>query len=194
MQGANPPDAPARARAKSTPMAQFMLESIVRGSKIVIFSFTYCDECHEAEKIFRALKITEPDLRVVELDNPDMIADDSEHADEIVSALRTELEAQSGVNTMPQIFVGARHVGGLEALNKEWEDGQLSLALQRCAVPFVALVCRLVGVVVAVIVGAQPPCGTPPPCCLQWNQLFAINCAGCGASLSSVPDTSRSMA
>ena len=52
MQSVNPPDAPAR--APSTPMAQFMLESIVRGSKIVIFSFTYCDACHEAEKIFRA--------------------------------------------------------------------------------------------------------------------------------------------
>lgn len=77
-------------------------------SAVVIYVSRYCGWCTRALALLAAKGI-EPEVLVVDTDR----------------ALRQEMEQRSGRHTVPQIFIGARHVGGYDDLRALDAAGQL---------------------------------------------------------------------
>lgn len=69
-------------------------------SKVVMYSTAVCPFCLMAERLLRAKGVAEIDKIRVDLD----------------PARRDEMMQRTGRRTVPQIYVGERHVGGYEDL------------------------------------------------------------------------------
>jgi cysteine synthase A len=50
--------------------------------------------------------------------------------------LRAALRQVTGVPTIPQVFVGGKHVGGATELFDAWKSGQLQKILEENSVPY----------------------------------------------------------
>lgn len=77
-------------------------------SAIVVYVSRYCGWCTRALGLLEA-KGVDPEVIVVDTDR----------------ALRREMEARSGRHTVPQVFIGDRHVGGYDDLRALDAAGQL---------------------------------------------------------------------
>ena len=69
-------------------------------AKITMYSTAVCPFCVRAERLLNSKGITEIDKVRVDLD----------------PGLRQEMMAKTGRHTVPQIYIGDRHVGGFEDL------------------------------------------------------------------------------
>ena len=69
-------------------------------AKITMYSTAVCPFCVRAERLLNSKGITEIDKVRVDLD----------------PGLRQEMMAKTGRRTVPQIYIGDRHVGGFEDL------------------------------------------------------------------------------
>jgi glutaredoxin 3 len=69
-------------------------------SKVVMYSTAVCPFCLMAERLLRAKGVAEIEKIRVDLD----------------SARRDEMMQRTGRRTVPQIYVGERHVGGYDDL------------------------------------------------------------------------------
>jgi glutaredoxin 3 len=67
------------------------------GAPVRMYTTRWCPYCIAARRLFEALGVPFEDI--------DVGAD---------PALRAEMEARSGRRTVPQIWIGARHVGGFD--------------------------------------------------------------------------------
>lgn len=81
--------------------------------RIVMYATSWCPYCQRARHLFedRQLKIEEIDIEA----NP---------------TRREEMRARSGRNTVPQIFIGATHVGGCDDLYALDREGKLDPLLK----------------------------------------------------------------
>ncbi len=81
-------------------------------AKVVMYSRMFCAYCAAARKLLEAKSIDYEDI--------DMSMN---------SALRREIRDQTGRHTVPQIFIGERHVGGYDDLAALDESGDLDIWL-----------------------------------------------------------------
>jgi glutaredoxin 3 len=81
--------------------------------RIVMYATGWCPYCQRARNLL--------DLKSLSFDEIDVEAD---------PRLREEMRARSGKSTVPQIFIGATHVGGFDELNTLDRDGGLDRLLE----------------------------------------------------------------
>lgn len=79
---------------------------------IIIYSSNYCPFCSRAKSIFQQKSIVFEELNV-----------------DMDSALRQEMMQKSGRRTVPQIWIGERHVGGCDDLMALQRSGELDKLL-----------------------------------------------------------------
>jgi glutaredoxin 3 len=75
---------------------------------VVVYSSRYCGWCSRALMLLDAKGVA-----------PEVLVVDSDHG------LRQQMETRSGRRTVPQIFIGDRHVGGYDDLRALDATGQL---------------------------------------------------------------------
>jgi len=92
---------------------------------VVMFALEWCEFCWSARKLFGALGI---DYRSVDLDSVAYQENDRG------GRIRGVLQARTGEKTIPQIFVGGRHVGGCTDLFDAFKSGQLGEWLREAGV------------------------------------------------------------
>lgn len=80
--------------------------------KIIIYSSQYCPFCFRAKSIFQQKSVAFEEINV-----------DSD------AALRQEMMQKSGRRTVPQIWIGERHVGGCDDLMDLQRSGELDKLL-----------------------------------------------------------------
>jgi glutaredoxin 3 len=78
-------------------------------AKILMYATGSCPYCVMAEKLLRAKGVTDIEKVRVDLD----------------PARREEMMARTGRRTVPQIYIGERHVGGFDELAALDHDGGL---------------------------------------------------------------------
>ena len=88
---------------------------------VVVFALEWCEFCWSVRKLFDAAGIA---YRSVDLDGPDYRENDWG------GAVRTALAARTGAVTIPQVFIGGRHVGGATETFDAFNDGTLSRLLE----------------------------------------------------------------
>jgi glutaredoxin 3 len=79
---------------------------------VVVYTSRYCGWCTRALALLAAKGVV-PEVLVVDMDR----------------ALRGQMEARSGRRTVPQVFIGERHVGGFDDLRALDEAGKLDALL-----------------------------------------------------------------
>ena len=83
-------------------------------AKVVMYSKTTCPFCHRAERVLRERGVK--DLEVIQID--------------IDRSRRAEMIERAHRSTVPQIFVGDKHIGGCDDLLELDESGGLVPLLQ----------------------------------------------------------------
>jgi glutaredoxin 3 len=83
-------------------------------AKVVMYSKTTCPYCHRAERVLRERGVK--DLEVIQID--------------IDRSRRAEMIERAHRSTVPQIFVGDKHIGGCDDLLELDEAGGLVPLLQ----------------------------------------------------------------
>jgi glutaredoxin 3 len=78
-------------------------------AKVVMYSTAVCPYCQRAEMLLKQRGVTEIEKIRIDLD----------------PAQRDEMMAKTGRRTVPQIFIGERHVGGFDDLSALDRDGGL---------------------------------------------------------------------
>jgi cysteine synthase A len=123
------PAPPQRAEAAVGPdveAAEFM-ETIIRDQPVVMFALEWCEFSWAVRKLFARLGVP---CRSVDLDSVDYRERD------LGLRIRAALKARLGVPTIPQVFIGGRHVGGCMDLFAALENGSLPSLLDAAGVAF----------------------------------------------------------
>jgi len=92
---------------------------------VVLFALAWCEFCWAARKLFAALGVP---YRSIDLDSVAFREDD------LGNRIRTVLAARTGARTIPQIWIGGRHVGGCSELFDAFADGRLTEWLADCGI------------------------------------------------------------
>jgi glutaredoxin 3 len=77
---------------------------------VLMYRTEHCPYCHRAESLLKARGVSEIEIIRVDLD----------------PARRDEMIAKTGRRTVPQIFIGATHVGGFDDLSALDREGRLA--------------------------------------------------------------------
>lgn len=81
---------------------------------VLVYSSRYCGWCSRAINLLNIKGVT-----------PTIINVDTDRS------LRAEMEQRSGRRTVPQVFIGERHIGGYDDLRALDDAGQLDILLPR---------------------------------------------------------------
>jgi cysteine synthase A len=127
--GAAPPPKPDDAEAQDeTPIevpaeAAAFLEEARRDPEnpVVLFALEWCEFCWSVRKMFAHYDIP---YRSVDLDSV------AYQADNRGGKIRKALEADTGLKTIPQIYIGGQHVGGATDLFDGMKDGSIAALLE----------------------------------------------------------------
>jgi cysteine synthase A len=120
---ASPASAPAPAAAPA-PVAMVdgeairLLEQAIgdKTSPVVMFALEWCEFSWSVRRLFDALSIP---YRAIDLDSV------AYQKEDLGARIRRALSARTGTNTIPQIFIGGRFVGGCSEIFAEEADGAL---------------------------------------------------------------------
>ncbi|WP_407275808.1 glutaredoxin 3 [Halothiobacillus sp. DCM-1] len=82
--------------------------------EIVLYGSALCPYCHMAKRLLSKQELAYTEISV-----------------DFHPARRDEMEARSGRETVPQIFIGATHVGGFDDLSALVARGELPALLRR---------------------------------------------------------------
>jgi glutaredoxin 3 len=82
-------------------------------ARVLMYCTATCPYCHSAERLLRKKGVSGIEKIRVDLD----------------PALRSEMTRLSGRGTVPQIWIGERHVGGCDELYELEEAGELDSLL-----------------------------------------------------------------
>jgi len=77
--------------------------------KVVIYSTVICPYCIHAKQLLESLNVPYEEIRV-----------------DVDPTLRVKMEQITGRRTVPQIFIGERHVGGFDDLKALLDRGELN--------------------------------------------------------------------
>jgi len=92
---------------------------------VVMFALAWCEFCWAARKLFAALGVP---YRSIDLDSVALQEND------LGNRIRLALAARAGARTIPQIWIGGRHVGGCSELFDAFADGRLERWLLDCGI------------------------------------------------------------
>jgi glutaredoxin 3 len=82
--------------------------------KVIMYVMDWCPYCTRARSLLADKGVTVEEIDV-----------------EAVPGAREEMQARSGRDTVPQIFIGERHVGGSDDLQALDADGRLDVLLKQ---------------------------------------------------------------
>ena len=82
-------------------------------AKVVMYTTSWCGFCARARRLFKEKGVEVTDVDV-----------------ENVEGAREEMRARSGRNTVPQIFIDGRHIGGYDDTRALDERGELDPLLK----------------------------------------------------------------
>jgi cysteine synthase A len=91
------------------------------GNPVVLFALEWCEFCWSVRKMFAHYEIP---YRSVDLDSVAFQEDD------LGGKIRKALEADTGLKTIPQIYIGGHHVGGATDLFDGMKDGTVTKLLE----------------------------------------------------------------
>lgn len=87
---------------------------------VTLFSLSWCSYCHAAKQLMKQLNVS---FRLIELDT-------GKYRDATLNqALRRELQQLTGSNTLPQVFVGEKSIGGYTDTQAALKSGLLKKLL-----------------------------------------------------------------
>ncbi|KAF5476778.1 hypothetical protein F2P56_003480 [Juglans regia] len=98
-------------RKEDIEMALTKVKEIVSSTPVVVFSKTYCGYCKRVKQLLTQLGAT---YKVIELD-------EERDGDDIQSALAE----WTGQRTVPNVFIGGKHIGGCDVVIEMYQAGQL---------------------------------------------------------------------
>jgi cysteine synthase A len=107
--------------------ARSFVEEVIRDNPVVMFALEWCEFCWAVRKLFAKLGIA---YESVDLDSVAFQRQD------IGVKIRAVLRERLGSPTIPQVFVGGRHVGGCTELFDALQDGSLRTLLTRAGVDY----------------------------------------------------------
>lgn len=81
--------------------------------KVIMYTTGFCPYCKMAENLLRSKGIQ--DIEKIRID--------------LEPAQRTEMMGKTGRRTVPQIYIGERHVGGYDDLTQLDREGELTALL-----------------------------------------------------------------
>ena len=81
----------------------------VSGPEVVVYSTGFCGYCQRAKALLQHKGIPYREIRI----------------DEVPGAREEMLARSNGLRTVPQIFIGERHIGGFDALHALDRSGEL---------------------------------------------------------------------
>jgi cysteine synthase len=115
-----PPPPPAQAGAQ-------YFEAAVNDAEnpVVLFALEWCEFCWSVRKLFADYGIP---YRAVDLDSVAF------QTDNLGGEIRNAIAAQTGMRTIPQIFIGGQHIGGATELFDALKDGSAQTLLEANAV------------------------------------------------------------
>jgi cysteine synthase A len=119
-----PVAAPAQAAAFDEE-AKTRLAAAIAGAPVVLFALEWCEFCWSVRKVFAALGIP---YQSVDIDSV------AYQPGEIGFRMRRALTAQTGMPTIPQLFIGGEFVGGASETFDSYRDGSLQARLNAAGV------------------------------------------------------------
>jgi cysteine synthase A len=110
------------------PAAVAFVDQVVGDAEqpVVMFAHEWCEFCWSVRRLFKAFDIP---YRSVDLDAAEYRNDDRG------GKIRKVLGQRTGSATIPQIFVGARHIGGCTETFDAFNDGRLEQLLAASGIP-----------------------------------------------------------
>ncbi|KAF9180483.1 thioredoxin reductase [Haplosporangium sp. Z 767] len=93
------------------------VDNLIANNAVVVFSKTYCPYCTKAKNLLKEHGV---EAKIIELDN-----------DENGAAIQAYLLELTGQRTVPNIFIGQKHIGGCDDLFKLERNGQLKTLLSK---------------------------------------------------------------
>ncbi|WP_374382369.1 cysteine synthase A [Dongia sp.] len=131
-------DAPAGTPVKPAPAAEqptvapeataFVREAVSdTGTPVVMFALEWCEFCWSVRKMFKHHGIP---YRSIDLDSV------AYQKDDWGGKIRAALGAETGMRTIPQIFIAGQHVGGCTDLFDGWKEGDLQQRMEAAGVAF----------------------------------------------------------
>jgi len=109
------PPAPVE-QAELDPDAERFVSDVIAKEPVVLFALEWCEFCWSVRKLFKRLGVA---YRSVDLDSVEYQKDDRG------GKIRAVLAQRIGQPTIPQVFVGARHIGGCTEVFDAVRDGSL---------------------------------------------------------------------
>ena len=94
---------------------------------VVLFALEWCEFCWSVRKMFAKYEIP---YRAIDLDSVEYQKDDKG------GNIRAAIREQTGLKTIPQIYIGGHHVGGATELFDACKDGRMQKMLEENAVPY----------------------------------------------------------
>ena len=113
------------------PDAERFVREVIAGEPVVLFALEWCEFCWSVRKLFGKLGVH---FRSIDLDSVEYQAGDRG------GKIRAVLADRIGSSTIPQIFVGGKHVGGCTELFDAMRDGSLQRLLQEAGTAYDASV------------------------------------------------------
>lgn len=113
----------------AVPVTPFDVDTVLAdpAHPVVLFSLSWCTFCRSAKQLLGQLQIAYVDH---ELDRGRFL----EPA--LQRRVRARLEALTGSNTLPQLFIGGESIGGYTDTTSALRSGRLAEVLARHGVPF----------------------------------------------------------
>jgi cysteine synthase A len=128
-----PPPSAAPARAEPAPAAPADAIDLVRqtisdpAQPVTLYALEWCEFCWSVRKMFARYEIP---YRSVDLDSV------AYQEGNLGGRIRAALAEMTGARTIPQIFIGGKHVGGATDLFDAMRSGSLGQLLDEHAVPY----------------------------------------------------------
>ncbi|KAH7315444.1 hypothetical protein KP509_21G050100 [Ceratopteris richardii] len=86
-------------------------KDLVSSNPVVVFSKSYCPYCIEVKRLLSSLKVK---MKVIELDR-----------ENDGSAVQSALLEWTGQRTVPNVFIGGKHIGGCDNTKAKHSEGKL---------------------------------------------------------------------
>ncbi|KAI5083858.1 hypothetical protein GOP47_0000027 [Adiantum capillus-veneris] len=95
----------------SPEMALSKAKGLVASNPVVVFSKTYCPYCMEVKQLLSNLGVK---MAVIELDR-----------ESDGQAVQSALSEWTGQRTVPNVFIGGKHIGGCDSTMAKQREGKL---------------------------------------------------------------------
>ena len=119
------------ARVEVDADADRMIVELVRDEPVVLFALEWCEFCWSVRKLFARVGVA---YRSVDLDSV------AYQAGDLGGKIRVALGERTGAKTIPQIYIGGKHIGGCTDLFDAWRSGSIQQQLTDIGVKFDASV------------------------------------------------------